>query len=109
MQHAAGAGLSQPAAMIIGRAGDPCRPMKPAAASFCCAPRPHVEDGKTERTAHRRHRDPLSGEQGRDAGEDSPAERGEKGPCFAGMYDIRDESDRTGMRAVIELQEGLRP
>lgn len=63
-------------------------------------------DGRPQAPCH--HAGALSGAQSSHAGEDSQAQR-ERKAQLGGIYDIRDESDRTGLRAVIELRRDVDP
>ena len=60
--------------------------------------------GKRERETHHRHRAAIPGEQG------APASRRSPSWCatssIEGISELRDESDKDGMRVVIELRRG---
>ena len=83
------------------------RPTRPAAASSSCAPKWRSSRRPTARRfCH--PRDPLSGQQVGDA-EKILRLSEEKKSLLSGINDIRDESDRQGMRAVIELKRDADP
>ena len=67
-----------------------------------------LRTARAGRKADRDHRSALSGEQGGHAAEDSAAYARRKRPRSRGIHDIRDESDRQGLRAVIEVKARLR-
>jgi hypothetical protein len=65
-----------------------------------------VEEGKGGRMRPRGHRDPVPGQQDLAAREDR--RHGARGK-IAGISDLRDESDRDGLRIVIELKKDANP
>ena len=91
---------------ILGRAGHPrllhARPRQPQDARQGG----HREARQGPRS-HRRHRDSLSGQQGAPRSSRSPTLVNDK--KIDGISDIRDESDRDGLRVVIELKRGEQP
>ena len=97
---------SPPGGVAAEHRGDPQRPTRQARGKLALRAQVHVEERPYRASKlHRHHGDALPGQQGRHAGEDPQALRGEEKALLSCIYDIRDESDRTGMRAVIELKK----
>ena len=85
-----------------GARGHPPAPTRPAAAASSARRGPNRGAPEDRARDHRRHRDPLPGEQGASSSSTSPSWCARSGSRAS--RDLRDESDREGMRVVIELK-----
>ena len=72
-----------------------------------CGQRPRSRQCARRPQPHRGDGDPLSGQQGEAGGDASPSWCMKS--ALEGISDIRDESDRNGMRIVIELKKDVHP
>ena len=89
-----------------GPAAGSCRPTRPAAAWCACARSYHVEERAHASSRSSSPRSPTRSARPRSSRRSSSVVKDGR---ITGISDVRDESDREGMRLVIELKKGEDP